>query len=79
MQFITSWVPNGFEEQESLKEFLMNDEINEDLGDFSELYDLFPENDVEPFGILSDSENEMGIGLEDFAGNLEDLLDEQAP
>ncbi|GKC68315.1 hypothetical protein Tco_1100913, partial [Tanacetum coccineum] len=78
VQFITSWVLNGFEEQESLKEFLMNDEINGDLGDFLELDDLFPENDVEPFGILSDSENEIGIGLEDFGGNLEDLLDEQA-
>ncbi|GKB95160.1 hypothetical protein Tco_0981297 [Tanacetum coccineum] len=27
-------IPNGFEEQENLEEFLMNDEINVDLGDF---------------------------------------------
>ncbi|GJQ93209.1 putative reverse transcriptase domain-containing protein [Tanacetum coccineum] len=42
-------------------------------------YDLFPENSVGPFGILSNSESEMGNGLEDFSRNLEDLLDEQAP
>ncbi|GJS64944.1 hypothetical protein Tco_0679508 [Tanacetum coccineum] len=49
------------------------------LGDFLELDDLFPINDVEPFGILSNSNSEMGIRLEDFSVNLEDLMDEQAP
>ncbi|GJS92065.1 hypothetical protein Tco_0774701 [Tanacetum coccineum] len=71
-------VPNGFEEQENLEEFLTNDEINVDLGDFLELDDLLPGNNVEPFGILSYSKSEMRIGPEDFSGNLEDLLDEQA-
>nr|GEZ42020.1 putative reverse transcriptase domain-containing protein [Tanacetum cinerariifolium] len=51
----------------------------EDLGDFLELDDLLSKNGVEPFGILSDLESEMGIGLEDFGGNQEDLLDKQAP
>ncbi|GKF38546.1 hypothetical protein Tco_0118607, partial [Tanacetum coccineum] len=57
----------------------MNDEIKGYLGDFLELDDLFPINDVEPFGILSNSNSEMGIRLEDFSVNLEDLMDEQAP
>nr|GEU49654.1 homeodomain-like protein [Tanacetum cinerariifolium] len=69
--------PNGFEEQENLEDFLMNNEINRDFKDFSELDDLFPINGVEPFGVLSDLESEMAIRLEDFNGNLEDLLDEQ--
>ncbi|GJZ33647.1 homeodomain-like protein [Tanacetum coccineum] len=72
-------VPNGFGEQEHLEEFLMNNVVNADLGDFLELDDLFPENGVEPFGIPLYSESNMGIGLEDFGGNLEDLLDEQTP
>ncbi|GKB58243.1 hypothetical protein Tco_0914429, partial [Tanacetum coccineum] len=71
-------VPNGFGEQENLEDFLMNDEINRDFRDFLELDDLFPIKSVEPFGVLSDSKSEMGIGLEDFNGNLEDLLDKQA-
>ncbi|GKG52918.1 hypothetical protein Tco_0550030, partial [Tanacetum coccineum] len=29
-------------------------------------------------GVLSDSESEIEIRLEDFSGNMEDLLDEQA-
>ncbi|GJV10951.1 hypothetical protein Tco_1352492 [Tanacetum coccineum] len=71
-------VPNGFGEHKNLEEFLMNDEINGDLGDFLELDDLFPKNGIKPFGIPSDSKSEMGIGLEDFSRNQEDLLDEQA-
>ncbi|GJQ92473.1 hypothetical protein Tco_0003612 [Tanacetum coccineum] len=63
----------------NLEEFLMNYEVNGNLGDFLELDDLFPENGVEPLGVPSDSESDMGIGSEDFSGNLEDLLDEQAP
>nr|GEW50325.1 hypothetical protein [Tanacetum cinerariifolium] len=57
---------------------LVNDEIKGDLGDFLELDDLFLINSVKTFRVLSDTESEMGIGLEDFSGNLEDLLDEQA-
>nr|GEV67723.1 hypothetical protein [Tanacetum cinerariifolium] len=41
-------VPNGFRAHENLEEFLMNNEINGDLGDFLELNDLLPENDMEP-------------------------------
>ncbi|GJR26522.1 hypothetical protein Tco_1102754 [Tanacetum coccineum] len=66
-------------EKENLEEFLMNDEINGDLGDFLEFDDLFLENGVEPFGIPLDLESKMEIRLEDFSGKLEDLLDEQAP
>ncbi|GKA30225.1 hypothetical protein Tco_0716530 [Tanacetum coccineum] len=81
-EFLHVWrsgvVPNGFGEQENLEEFLMNDEVNGDLGDLLELDDLFPVNSVEPFGVLLDSESEIEIGLEDFSGNMEDLLDEQA-
>ncbi|GJQ99833.1 putative reverse transcriptase domain-containing protein [Tanacetum coccineum] len=72
-------VPNGFGEHENLEESLMNDEVNGDLGYFLELDDLFSENGVEPFGIPLDTESDMGIGLEDFSRNLEDLLEEQTP
>ncbi|GJZ67951.1 hypothetical protein Tco_0631191 [Tanacetum coccineum] len=71
-------VPNGFREQENLKDVLMNDEINRDLGEFLELDDLFPINGVKPFGVPLDPKRETGFGLEDFCGNLDDLLDEQA-
>nr|GEZ22201.1 hypothetical protein [Tanacetum cinerariifolium] len=57
----------NFREQENLEEFLMNDEINGDLGDFLELNDLFLRIDVEPFGGLSYSESEMEIRLDDFS------------
>ncbi|GJZ36075.1 hypothetical protein Tco_0581892 [Tanacetum coccineum] len=68
-----------FGEYENLEEFLMSNEINEDLGDFLELDDLLSKNGVEPFGILSHFESKMGIGLEDFSGKQEHLLDKQAP
>nr|GEZ19634.1 hypothetical protein [Tanacetum cinerariifolium] len=72
------FVPNGFGVQENLEEFLMNDDINADLGDFLELNDLLSEYDGDPFGVLSDSKSEIGIGLDDFSGNLEDILIKQA-
>ncbi|GJW65829.1 retrovirus-related pol polyprotein from transposon TNT 1-94 [Tanacetum coccineum] len=72
-------VPNGFGVQENLEEFLMNDDINADLGDFLELNDLQLEYDGDPFGVPLDSESEIGIGLDDFSRNLEDLLIKQAP
>nr|GEX49194.1 hypothetical protein [Tanacetum cinerariifolium] len=46
-------VPNNFGIQEDLEEFLMIDDFNGDLGDILELNDLFPGNDVDPFGALS--------------------------
>ncbi|GJW04511.1 hypothetical protein Tco_1563367 [Tanacetum coccineum] len=58
--------------------FLMNDDINEDLGNFLELNDLLPENNGDPFGVLSDSGSDMGIRLDESSGNQEDLLNEQA-
>ncbi|GKD76585.1 hypothetical protein Tco_1339206, partial [Tanacetum coccineum] len=59
-------VPNDFVAQENLEEFLMNNEINRESRDFLEFNDILPENDMEPFGVLLDSESEMGIGLDDF-------------
>ncbi|GJX06130.1 hypothetical protein Tco_0194062 [Tanacetum coccineum] len=53
-------------------------EDDKDLGDFLDVNDLLPENDGDPFGVLSDSESEMGISLDVFSGNLEDILIEQA-
>ncbi|GKA83792.1 hypothetical protein Tco_0805387 [Tanacetum coccineum] len=63
-------VPNDFVAQENLEEFLMNNEINRESRDFLEFNDILPENDMEPFGVLLDSESEMGIGLDDFSGDL---------
>nr|GEW38246.1 reverse transcriptase domain-containing protein [Tanacetum cinerariifolium] len=57
----------------------MNDDLNKDLGYFLDVNDLLPVNNGNPFGVLSDSESEMGISLDEFSGNLEDLLIEQAP
>ncbi|GKC89240.1 putative reverse transcriptase domain-containing protein [Tanacetum coccineum] len=56
-------VPDDF--GENLEEFLMNDNINRDLGDFLEDNDLLPGIDMDSFGVLSDSDNEMGSGLDD--------------
>ncbi|GKA34225.1 hAT dimerization domain, ribonuclease H-like domain protein, partial [Tanacetum coccineum] len=64
----TFGVPNNCGIQEDLEDFLMNGDFNGDLRDFLELNDLLPENDVDPFGALSDSEGEMGMGLDGFSG-----------
>ncbi|GJV94304.1 hypothetical protein Tco_1545881 [Tanacetum coccineum] len=64
-------VPDDFGEPENLEEFLMNDDINGDLGDFLEENDLLPGIDMDSFGVLSDSDNEMGIGLEDLGEGIE--------
>nr|GEV55851.1 hypothetical protein [Tanacetum cinerariifolium] len=71
-------VPNDFGEQENLEDFLMNDDLNRDLGDFLDVNDLLPENNGVPFMVFSDSKSEMGIILDVFSRNLEDLLIEQA-
>nr|GEX63118.1 hypothetical protein [Tanacetum cinerariifolium] len=42
------------------------------------LIEIADKSIVEPFEVLSDSESEIRIGLEDFSVNLEELLDEQA-
>ncbi|GJX82503.1 homeodomain-like protein [Tanacetum coccineum] len=65
-------VSNDFGEQENLEKFLMNDDLNEDLGYFLDVNDLLPENNEDPFGVLSDSESEMGINLDEFSGNIKD-------
>ncbi|GKB12957.1 hypothetical protein Tco_0846880 [Tanacetum coccineum] len=46
-----------------------------DLRDFLEFNDILPENDMEHFGVLLDLESKMAIGLDDFSGDLESLLD----
>ncbi|GKB71023.1 hypothetical protein Tco_0932435 [Tanacetum coccineum] len=56
-------VPNDFGEQENLEEFLMNKDLNGDLGDLLDVNNLLPENDGDPFRVLSDSESEMGAWI----------------
>ncbi|GJT16683.1 retrovirus-related pol polyprotein from transposon TNT 1-94 [Tanacetum coccineum] len=68
-------VPDDFGEPENPEEFLMNDDINWDLGDFLEENDLLPGIDLDSFGILSDSDNEMGFGLEDLGEGIEYFWD----
>ncbi|GJY60487.1 hypothetical protein Tco_0461144, partial [Tanacetum coccineum] len=59
--------------------FCKNDDFNGYFGDFLELDDLLPKNDLVPFGALSDSEEvKMGMGLDDFSEELAKLLDDQA-
>ncbi|GKC64716.1 hypothetical protein Tco_1097314 [Tanacetum coccineum] len=52
-------VPDDFREPENLEEFLMNDDINWDLGDFLEENHLLPSMDMDSFRVLSDFNNEM--------------------
>ncbi|GJT65545.1 retrovirus-related pol polyprotein from transposon TNT 1-94 [Tanacetum coccineum] len=52
-------VPGDFREPENLEEFLMNDDINWDLGDFFEENDLLPSLDMDSFRVLSDFNNEI--------------------
>ncbi|GKA82047.1 retrovirus-related pol polyprotein from transposon TNT 1-94 [Tanacetum coccineum] len=47
----------------------------QDLGDFLEENDLLPGIDLDSFGILSDSDNEMGFGLEDLGEGIEYFWD----
>ncbi|GJR19240.1 retrovirus-related pol polyprotein from transposon TNT 1-94 [Tanacetum coccineum] len=70
-------VPDDF--RENLEEFLMNDNINRDLGDFLEDNDLLPGIDMDSFGVLSDSNNEMRSGLDDLGERIEDFWDAQDP
>ncbi|GKC46491.1 retrovirus-related pol polyprotein from transposon TNT 1-94 [Tanacetum coccineum] len=61
----TEKVPEELEETEDLEEFLMNDDINEDLGDFLEEKDLLPKINLDTLEVIPDSGDEMGIRLED--------------
>ncbi|GJY26915.1 protein kinase-like domain, concanavalin A-like lectin/glucanase domain protein [Tanacetum coccineum] len=70
-------VPDDF--RENLEEFLMNDNINRDLGDFLEDNDLLPGIDMDSFGVRSDSNNEMRSGLDDLGERIEDFWDAQDP
>ncbi|GJW29270.1 hypothetical protein Tco_0046145 [Tanacetum coccineum] len=72
-------VPDYFGEPKNLEEFLINDDINGDLRDFLEENDLLLGIDMDSFGVLSDSDNEMGIGLEDLGEGIEDFLDARDP
>ncbi|GKC12079.1 hypothetical protein Tco_1008861 [Tanacetum coccineum] len=53
------------EETEDLEEFLMNDDINEDLGDFLEENDLLLKIDLDTLEVIPESGDEIGIKLED--------------
>ncbi|GKC35976.1 hypothetical protein Tco_1048360 [Tanacetum coccineum] len=72
-------VPGEFEEPRGLEEFLMNDDINEDLGDFLEENDLLPKIDSDTLEVLPDSDDEMGIRLEDSGEGIEIFWDAQDP
>ncbi|GKB74128.1 retrovirus-related pol polyprotein from transposon TNT 1-94 [Tanacetum coccineum] len=61
----TEKVPEELEEPERLEEFLMNDDINRDLGYFLEENDLLPKIDWDTLKVLLDFDDEMGIRLED--------------
>ncbi|GJS88094.1 retrovirus-related pol polyprotein from transposon TNT 1-94 [Tanacetum coccineum] len=66
-------VPEEFEETEGLEEFLMNDDINEDLGDFLEEIDLLAKIDWDTLEVIFDSDDEMGIRLEDLGEGIENF------
>ncbi|GKA90601.1 hypothetical protein Tco_0812471 [Tanacetum coccineum] len=70
-------VPGEFEEPRGLEEFLMNDDINEDLGDFLEENDLLPKIDSDTLEVLPDSDDEIGIRLEDSGEGIEIFWDAQ--
>ncbi|GKE47918.1 hypothetical protein Tco_1479176, partial [Tanacetum coccineum] len=55
-------VPNDFEPQ-NLEEFLMNDDLNRDLGNFLQENYLLQNVNLEAFSI---SDNGVGISLDDF-------------
>ncbi|GKA82591.1 hypothetical protein Tco_0789339 [Tanacetum coccineum] len=44
------------------------------IGNLLELNDLLGENEMDPFGVLSDSDGEIGIGLDDLLEELGNLL-----
>ncbi|GKC61055.1 retrovirus-related pol polyprotein from transposon TNT 1-94 [Tanacetum coccineum] len=71
MEVGTKKVPEEFEETEGLEEFLMNDDVNEDLGDFLEEVDLSPKIDWDTLEVIFDSDDEMGIRLEDLGEGIE--------
>ncbi|GJX23112.1 hypothetical protein Tco_0227557 [Tanacetum coccineum] len=54
-------VPDNFRRLEDLEGFLMDDDINGDLGNFLKDNDLLPGIDMDSFGAISDSENGMGL------------------
>ncbi|GJY26992.1 isoflavone 3'-hydroxylase-like protein [Tanacetum coccineum] len=66
---------------EDLEEFLMNDDFDEVNGDFLELNDLLSEDEIDPFGAHSESEEEpeMGMSLDDFSDELENILESLIP
>ncbi|GJV29418.1 hypothetical protein Tco_1385866 [Tanacetum coccineum] len=74
-------VPYSFSVQEDLEEFLMNDDFDEVNGDFLELNDLLSEDEIDPFGAHSESEEEpkMGMSLDDFSDELENILESLIP
>ncbi|GJT05906.1 hypothetical protein Tco_0840368 [Tanacetum coccineum] len=72
-------VPNDFGEPKNLEEFFMNDDINGDLGDFLIDNDLLPSTDLDSFGAFLDSDNGMGIRLDDLGEEIKDFLDAQDP
>ncbi|GJW64667.1 hypothetical protein Tco_0116551 [Tanacetum coccineum] len=71
----TTQVPEEFEKPKGLEECLMNDDINENLGDFLEENDLLPKIVWGTLDILPDSDDEMGIRLEDIGKGLENIWD----
>nr|GEX56430.1 hypothetical protein [Tanacetum cinerariifolium] len=68
-------VPEDFGEPEGLEEFLMNDEINEDLRDFLEENDILSRIDLDSFEVLPDSDREIRIRLEDLGEGIENFWD----
>ncbi|GJX08854.1 hypothetical protein Tco_0196786 [Tanacetum coccineum] len=57
----------------------MNDGINGDLGDFLEENDLLPKIDRETLEIIPDSDDEIGIRLEDLGEGIENFWNAQDP
>ncbi|GJW84445.1 retrovirus-related pol polyprotein from transposon TNT 1-94 [Tanacetum coccineum] len=53
--WIDVFVPYDFGEQENLEEFLINDDLNGNLGDFLEIKELLLKKNGDPFGVLLDS------------------------
>ncbi|GJZ67843.1 homeodomain-like protein [Tanacetum coccineum] len=78
---------NESEEPRNLKELLMNDDINGDLGNFLEDNDLFPNSKInnfparlneDPTKTLCNPDGNMSIGLEDF-DEMDDIWDDLDP
>nr|GEU37142.1 homeodomain-like protein [Tanacetum cinerariifolium] len=76
-KYLGSQEGKKIEEPEGLEEFLKNDGINGDLGDFLEEYDVLPKIDWDTLEGIPDSDDEIRIGLEDLGEGDEIFWDTQ--